>query len=1638
MKEKILKTMLVILLLITMTMANFILLGVNVYTYAVETINQDKATNNKNVEFMSYFKNEKGDILSEYDVKMNVVDLKLYFKVIVKQEGYFNGNVTISNANFNLIEENTNKDIAKIEGNKIFLNQINAGEEKEFEIGINLLKDDKYPIDMLGKEIDITLDGIYRDSKQKDLKVKGVRKINLDLINPYKDNKESPITLDQRVITNKLFEVSGQKKRIVQMQVETGLINNLYPVKNLRLEINVPEIEKNYPETIEVITPENLMMTGKKIEHTQISYDKEKGIIVINIENTVEQGKVNWLKEGKDKFIISCIFDVEDELNVQSLKTTALYNLYDKNKTKYNMEIKKSVIPSEIDSIIGLKINPYEEVIYKGKMYSNRERDFIENIKVQVNALGIATGIKVEEDFCNTKLNIRSKGIRLNKNEIIDILGEDGKIIVKEKTTNKVLSEITKETKENEKGEIIIGFPENIKEIVFEISGPQKIGILNIDKVNVIKNTDKSIVKKENAIEYKLNGMYFINNIENNISDVNRIIKLNESETSARIETNKEELSTMLVNKNLELKVILDSSNEENDLYKNPLIKIALPEKAKDIKLNSVKLLNEDELKIKNSRLNGKTIEIQLENEQTKYKNQTIEGAIILVSVDVEFDKKEKDSIEKIAMTYNNENANTYNGGLSIGREDKEIKIVSYSGLITANNISEYEIENINDYGNRNGKLKIGDVSKRATMKTQIINNEGNKINSINILGNFPTKESYSENNIDNAVSEIRNLGFDKNRIKIYYSENQNANNDINKKENGWSEQITSQTSVKKYLIVLDNFELGEEVNFEYDFEIPANLEYNKIAKQGYKIYYTVEGAEVEQIKDDGIITLETGEGPVAEVELRATVGGENTTNVRVGEMIHYEVVVKNMGTEVINAIKAVSNVPEGTVFMEKVENLDPENFDSERCEYVEVKDKKQVEFNIENLEVGQEIIKEYDVKVIDLNNKTIENSVKIQYGEVSKNSNNAVCNVKKGEISAHVKENESMGEVMSNMGYRFILDIKNIGEKAKKNIKVRPHVSNAKIVKIFVQEKAKNDEVIYKEFDNFEEFTIDKIEANESKQIAIRVIVDDFVDDKERTVDLKADIIVDDETYKTNVCSVNAVGLLLNITNISSSDGGYVKAGDEITYKINVSNNGKSELQNIKLNDVVSNYESILSILCNGKELKEGEYTKYSNLDRTGKVIDINLDLKPHESMEFIVKTIVDKKEGIDKTVEFENIASASIFGVTRKAEKVTHFIEADEEIIEKPEENNKPDDNKPDNNKPDNSKPDNNKPVKPVRSKNISGIAWLDKNDNSQKDGSDELLKGIKVKLFDLKSNNFAVNKEGKKIETVTDENGFYNLSNINEGEYIILFEYDASKYGLVEYKKEGVLEKNNSNVINREWEFDNNSKKVAITEIIKINDKSISNINIGLKELKIFDMKLDKYVSRIVVNSPQEVRTYELGETTLGKADINAKYVNNTNVVVEYKIKVTNEGEIPGYVKKIQDKVSKDYKFNSEMNKNWYKSGDMLENASLSNVKINPGETKEVTLILTKQMTENSTGLINNTAEIVETYNEQGIKDKDSIPGNNVKTEDDMGSADVILSIKTGEIVMVVATIISLIAILSVSAYFIARMIMKKKVI
>jgi hypothetical protein len=324
--------------------------------------------------------------------------------------------------------------------------------------------------------------------------------------------------------------------------------------------------------------------------------------------------------------------------------------------------------------------------------------------------------------------------------------------------------------------------------------------------------------------------------------------------------------------------------------------------------------------------------------------------------------------------------------------------------------------------------------------------------------------------------------------------------------------------------------------------------------------------------------------------------------------------------------------------------------------------------------------------------------------------------------------------------------------------------------------------------------------------------------------------------------------------------------------------------------------------------------------------------------------------------------------------------------------------------------------------------------------RDEDEKLLSNIQVMLVYKKTNAIvkdSVTNNDKKV--TTDNNGKYEFDNIKPGEYLVIFVYDSGKYSITEYRKPEVDEALNSDAIDINIVLNGERTIAGISDVIKVTNSNIRDIDIGLYEAEKFDLKLDKYISKITRTTPTsgtETFTYANEKNT--KIEVLKQNLGKSSIVIEYKIVVTNQGGVAGYVKKIADYLPKGVIFNTELNKDWYKASDgNVYNTSLQNTIIKPGESKEVTIILLKQITDDSLGILNNNAEIYESYNEQGLKDIDSTPGNRQEDEDDMSKADIILSVVTGgQIAFYVIITLTFVAIIGLGVVEIKKRVLNRK--
>ena len=134
-------------------------------------------------------------------------------------------------------------------------------------------------------------------------------------------------------------------------------------------------------------------------------------------------------------------------------------------------------------------------------------------------------------------------------------------------------------------------------------------------------------------------------------------------------------------------------------------------------------------------------------------------------------------------------------------------------------------------------------------------------------------------------------------------------------------------------------------------------------------------------------------------------------------------------------------------------------------------------------------------------------------------------------------------------------------------------------------------------------------------------------------------------------------------------------------------------------------------------------------------------------------------------------------------------------------------------------------------------------------------------------------------------------------------------------------GVSTARNSKAVAKTMTINGQEKTYGVTDTINITDRSVANMNMGLVQTQVFDLKLDKYITQVSASGSGNSVSYDYNDVSLAKVELRSNLLRNSTVVVEYTIRVTNVGEVPGYVGKIVDYVSTEYKFNSELNSDWY---------------------------------------------------------------------------------------------------------------------
>lgn len=794
---------------------------------------------------------------------------------------------------------------------------------------------------------------------------------------------------------------------------------------------------------------------------------------------------------------------------------------------------------------------------------------------------------------------------------------------------------------------------------------------------------------------------------------------------------------------------------------------------------------------------------------------------------------------------------------------------------------------------------------------------------------------------------------------------------------------------------------------------------------------------EVAPITEEAIDTYQTAKATEnstniegLKLEVAPVKGDEAISNgdtLYEGEYLKYNVKVTNTSDQPMQGVKIVGGVPEGATYGE----LEAEYYEvTGKYEYNFDNTISEKEIEVGTLKPGQSVNKIYEVQVNDLEEgqaeKEIKTNISAKIGDTEVANYELTNLVKPAEVKIFL--GAFIGTGRNQWVYDLTMESKETKEvtvqlKAPKEYELQYIVPKEEGKKLDLEKVAKISE------DNV--ITV-KLKTNEKYLMGGYI---EFPDKKPEAETSEIELTAVAKVQENNVTyTSNENRILYGYENVaismtSDNEGEEVKYGDEINYEIVIKNTGRTNLDDpdhkaisVKASDFLpENVEPISVTYNNWEEERESEigedtyhptgiYHEKQDIeeDITGILKDEDGNQLPNVNLDLTIpyqESVTIKVKALSGTVfektKVEN--SATVTGeriIAKTSNIVTHTIlpfNLEEE-----------DPNNPDNpeNPNDPSNPttpgDNNEPSDTTSEKHsISGVAWLDENEDGQRQTGEKKLSGITVTVVDAQNANIV------KDKIQTDSEGAYQFEDLEKGNYIVLFQYDTNTYRVTEYQKTGVPTNANSDAITRDVTLNGETMKAGMIEVSNL-ESSVSNMDIGLIQNKICDFKLDKSITKVTVTTKNGTKQYNYQNEKLAKVEIKAKEIEGATVVVEYKIVVTNEGELASTVGKVIDYLPEGLTFSSELNKNWAaQTNGQLINTSISNRKIEPGESVELTLIATKKMTANSTGTFTNAAEIGDITNSLGIADKDSTPGNQVKTEDDYSQAEVIISVSTGMI-------------------------------
>ena len=166
----------------------------------------------------------------------------------------------------------------------------------------------------------------------------------------------------------------------------------------------------------------------------------------------------------------------------------------------------------------------------------------------------------------------------------------------------------------------------------------------------------------------------------------------------------------------------------------------------------------------------------------------------------------------------------------------------------------------------------------------------------------------------------------------------------------------------------------------------------------------------------------------------------------------------------------------------------------------------------------------------------------------------------------------------------------------------------------------------------------------------------------------------------------------------------------------------------------------------------------------------------------------------------------------------------------------------------------------------------------------------------------------------------------------------------------------------------------------------------------EKQVFNLGIDKWVSSVNVNGiSQGARTIN-NKDEMYVVDIHRSKTETADVKITYTIRVSNKGEIEGTAGTIEEIIPEGYSYHQEDNTTyWEERNGILVTNTLENESIQPGEYKEMEIVLRWNTGEDNFGEKENLVILSGETNPAGYEDIDK--------EDNYSTSNMMITVATG---------------------------------